>query len=177
MNVSIVARKIELTDAMRDYIAKAIEQLDKYNLDIIAVKSIVEGDNKHNKSRILVEFTIQMAHRETVVIKQVDQDFYAACDIAVERAKKVLRRYKDKVADKIHNHEVPHKAEADIPNVYSDVEEDEVVPASADVAKPMEVAEAVKYLKESNLMFVVFNDMDSKMRVLYRRKDGRFGIY
>ena len=177
MNVSIVTKKLDLTDAMRDYVNKSFDQYEKYNLDIIAVKCIIEGDNKHNKPQILVEFTIQMAHRDTVVIKQVDQDFYAACDIAMERAKKVLRRYKEKVSDKIHNHEVPHKMEADIPSLYSDIDEDEVVPAVADVDKPMDVADAVAHLKGSNLMFMVFNDLDSKMRVLYRRKDGRFGLY
>jgi putative sigma-54 modulation protein len=178
MNVSIVSKKLDLTEAMRDYVDKSFEQFEKYNLDIIAVKCIIEGDNKHHKPRILVEFTIQMAHRDTVVIKQVDQDFYAACDIALERAKKVLRRYKEKVNNKIHNHAMPlHKVEADIPNLYSDVEEDEVVPAVADVDKPMDVADAVAHLKGSNLMFMVFNDLDSKMRVLYRRKDGRFGLY
>lgn len=176
MNLSISSRKIELTDAMRAYIEKAFEQFDKYNLDIIAVKCVVEGDSKRNKPQIAVDFTIQMAHRDTVVIRHMEEDFYAACDVAMERVKKVLRRYKDRISDKIGK-EVPHKVEADIPNLFIDSEDDEVILASADVHKPMEVAEAVEHLKATNLMFVVFNDKDNRMRVLYRRKDGKFGLY
>lgn len=176
MNVSISSRKLDLTDAMREHIEKAIDQFTKYNLDIIAIKSVVEGDNKRNKPQFSIDFTVQMAHRDSVVIRHSETDFYAACDLAAERVKKVLRRYKDKISDKIGK-DIPHKVEADIPSVFMDNEEDEIVPASADLHKPMEIASALEHLKGTNLSFVVFNDMDNKMRVLYRRKDGRFGLY
>ena len=175
MNTSIVSRKIDLTDAMRDHIQNAIGQFEKYNLDIIAVKSIVSESKKNKKPGFEVEFTIQLAKRDTIVIKQVDQDFYAATDMAVERVKKVLRRYHEKMTDKIHSHD--NEKSADVPHIYSDVEEDEIVPAAADVDKPMEPAEAMQMLKDTNMMFLVFNDKDGKMRVMYRRKDGKFGLY
>lgn len=174
MNTSIVAKRVELTEPMQEYVGKAFEQLQKYNLDIIAVKTIVEGDSKHGKPSVFVEFTIQMAHKDTVVIKQGDKDFYAACDQAIERAKKVLRRYKDKVSDKIGK-DVPHKAEADIPSLYSDIEGEEVVATAPELI--LDPAEALTYIKESNLSFVVFNDRSAHLRVIYRRKDGRFGLY
>ncbi|GHS85636.1 hypothetical protein FACS1894103_7020 [Campylobacterota bacterium] len=174
MNTSIVAKRVELTEPMHEYVGKVIDQLQKYNLDIIAVKTIVEGDSKHGKPSVFVEFTIQMAHKDTVVIKQGDKDFYAACDQAIERAKKVLRRYKDKVSDKIGK-DAPHKFEADIPSLYSDVEGAEVVDTEAELT--FDPAEALTYIKESNLSFVVFNDLLGRLRVIYRRKDGRFGLY
>ncbi|GHV06115.1 ribosomal subunit interface protein [Campylobacterota bacterium] len=175
MNTSIVSKRIDLTESMHEYVGKAFEQLQKYNLDIIAVKTIIEGDSKHGKPSVFVEFTIQLAHKDTVVIKQGDKDFYAACDQAIDRAKKVLRRYKDKVSDKIGK-EVPHKSEADIPSLYSDNEESEVLETTPDFTFTTE--EAVAYLKETNLSFVAFSDKASgKLRVIYRRKDGRFGLY
>lgn len=178
MHLSISSRKLELTDAMRSYIEKAFEQFEKYNLDIIAVKCVVEGDSKRNVPQIAVDFTIQMAHHDTVVIRHMEDDFYAACDLAMERVKKILRRYKDRIVSERTSRDVPHKVEADIPNIFMDSDdEDEIVPASADVHKPMEIAEAVEHLKATNLMFVVFNDKDNRMRVLYRRKDGKFGLY
>ncbi|MDR0665047.1 MAG: ribosome-associated translation inhibitor RaiA [Helicobacteraceae bacterium] len=175
MNASIVARRLELTDAMREYVAKAVEQLEKYNLDIIAVKTIVEDEGKRGKTAALVEFTIQLAHRDTIVIKQTDKDFYAAVDFAIERAKKALRRYKDRVSDKIGK-EVPHKYEADIPALYSDIDDEEVIEAAPEFSFSRD--EALTYLKETGLSFVAFGDKESgKLRILYRRKDGRFGLY
>ncbi|MDR0747204.1 MAG: ribosome-associated translation inhibitor RaiA [Helicobacteraceae bacterium] len=176
MNTGIVARRLELTDAMREYVEKAFEQFGKYNLNIIAVKAIIEDDNKHGKPSVQIEFTIHMAHRDTVVIKHADKDFYAACDLAADRAKKVLRRYKDKISDKIGK-ETPHKQlEADIPFVYSDTESNEVIETKPD--NKMSIQEATLFLRESNQSFLVFIDKDSgAMRVLYWRKDGRFGLY
>ncbi|MDR2034479.1 MAG: ribosome-associated translation inhibitor RaiA [Helicobacteraceae bacterium] len=175
MNASIVARKLELTESMREYIAKAVDQLEKYNLDIIAVKTIVEEDGKHGKPAVLVEFTIQLARKDTIVIKQTDKDFYVAADIAVERAKKALRRYKDRVSDKI-GLEVPHKYESDIPALYSDVESAEVIETAPEFS--FTIDEALAYVKETSVSFVAFSEKNSgKLRALYRRKDGRFGLY
>lgn len=54
--------------------------------------------------------------------------------------------------------------------------EDEIVPTEL-VYKPQEVAEVLEKLKESTKVFDVFYDNDGKMRVLYKRADGRFGLY
>jgi len=175
MNVSVVARKIELTDAIRSHVEAAMEQFEKYGMDIIACKAIISEERSDRKAVNAIEFTIQLAGRDTIVIKQNDKDLYAAVDIAVERAKKVLRRYHDKITDK--SREIPEKTPSAVPEVYSDVEGDEVVPAALDIDKPVEVEEAVEFLTKTNLMFVVFDDMDNNRRVLYRRKDGKFGLY
>lgn len=178
MNTSIVSRRIELTDPIREYIESALSQLDKYNLDIIAAKAIVSDTKKDKKEAFELEFTIQLAKRDTVVIKQVDKDLYAAIDLAIERVKKVLRRFKEKVNNKIHSHtndKTP--SDADIPDLYNDMDEMEVVPAALDNDKPMEIEEAMKILEAGDLMFFVFDDLEGKRRTIYRRKDGRFGLY
>lgn len=54
---------------------------------------------------------------------------------------------------------------------------DEIVPTELELYKPLEIDEAVNKLKESTDQFLVFNDMDAKMRVLYKRKDGKFGLF
>ena len=177
MNTSIVSRRIELTDPIRDYVESAFSQLDKYNLDIIAVKAIISDTKKDKKEALEIEFTIQLAGRDTVVIKQVDKDLYAAIDIAIERAKKVLRRYKEKVSNKIHSHSNEKSMDNDIPQLYSDVEDGEIVPSALDIDKPVDVEEALEFIKKGNMMFVVFDDLDGKRRTIYRRKDGRFGLY
>ena len=56
-------------------------------------------------------------------------------------------------------------------------EVDEIVPTELDLYKPLEIDEALNKLKESTDQFLVFNDMDAKMRVLYKRKDGKFGLF
>ena len=37
--------------------------------------------------------------------------------------------------------------------------------------------EYLEYLKSSNKYFIIFEDRAGKIRVLYKRSDGRFGLY
>ena len=168
MNVSIVGRHLDLTDAMKSTINSVIDDIQKYNLDLIAVKVIV-AQNK--KSEFKVEFNVQVANKGAVVITQKDKDFYRACDFAKDRVEKVLRRYHDKI--------VSHRVKQDIPAIIVDGSgsDDELVPVDLAAEKPMSVDEALAEFKQTNEMFFVFKDVGGDTRILYRRKDGKFGLY
>jgi len=44
--------------------------------------------------------------------------------------------------------------------------------------KPLDFDEAIEALKaEKKRQFIVFNDHDGIMRVMYKRADGKFGLY
>ena len=88
--------------------------------------------------------------------------------------KKVLRRHHDKVTG--------YRAKAEeTPSVKEVAEKidgvDEIVPMELDLYKPMEIEEALEKLKESGQQFLVFNDQEAKLRVLYKRTDEKFGLY
>ena len=174
MNTSIVGKQFELTDAIKGYVESAIDTLGKYNLDIISAKAVISADEKKGKKGFSVEFAINLAHMNTVVIKQKDKDLYAAIDIAIDRAQKVLRRHHDKVT---HKRNKPEEEPA-IEEIIQAVEGvDEIVPMELDLYKPLEIEEALEKLKDSGAQFLVFNDSDAKMRVLYKRSDEKFGLY
>ena len=180
MNLSLVGRQLELTDAIKTHIESAVESLKKYNLDIIAVRVAVSSDDRGGKKGFSVEFSINLPHKNTIVVKQKDKDMYAAVDIAIERAQKVLRRHADKI--KAHKAiKVSEFANLSIPSIDDeleiDEEVDEIVPMELDLYKPMDIEEALDMLKESNMQFYIFNDKDDKTRVLYKRKDNRYGLY
>ena len=165
MNVSIVGRHLDVTDGMKSAINSVLEDIQKYNLDIISAKVIVE-ENK--KGEFKVEFNVQVANKGGVVITQKDKDFYKACDFAKDRLEKVLRRYHDKL--------VSHRIKEDIPAIMTE-EDDEIVPVDLAAEKPMSVDEAIEEFKQTNEAFMVFKDTEGDIRVIYRRKDGKFGLY
>jgi putative sigma-54 modulation protein len=165
MNVSIVGRHIDVTDGMKAAINAVIDDIKKYNLDIISSKVVVE-ENK--KGEIKVEFNVIVADKGSVVITQIDKDFYKAVDFAKDRLEKKLRRYHDKL--------VSHRIKEEIPAVVVD-EVDEIVPVDLMAEKPMTVDEALAEFKQTNEAFMVFKDLGGDTRVLYRRKDGKFGLY
>jgi len=116
--------------------------------------------------------------KNTIVITQNDKDVYAAIDLAIERVKKALRRH----ADKIKNHRIMSfkdlGVEAEAVSEYNADEEVEIVPMDLELHKPLDFDEAIDALKaEKKRQFIVFNDSTGNMRVMYKRADGKFGLY
>jgi len=180
MNKHIVGRHFELTDPIKEYVEIAINGLDKYNLDIISATTLISGDEKGGKKGFSVEFVIKLKEKYTIVITQRDKDVYAAIDIAIERVKKSLRRH----ADKIKDHKIMSFKDLGADAVaIGDMDEldssdEEIVPMDLELHKPMDFDDAIIALKEEKKrQFIVFNDNDGLMRVMYKRADGKFGLY
>ena len=180
MNTGIVGRHIDLTDSIKDYINSSIDVFKKYNLDIISVNATISQEEKNSKKAFTFEFTLNIAHLDTIVIKQKDKDLYAAIDIAVDRVSKVLRRHHDKI--------IGHKATKLTEVAASEIQdkialelerfEDEIAPVRLTSYKPMDIEEALEELKASTAQFKVFMDKDDNMRVLYKSSvQGKFGLY
>lgn len=177
MNVSITGRHLELTDAIKAHINTSIETLSKYHMDIISVNVIASAQTKKGKEHTVVEFVINLAHKNSIVIKQNDQDLYAAVDLAIARAQKAMRRMHDRDTDhhKVGLNEV--KAENVDVKEAAEAMEDEIVPVELDLYKPREVEDVLEDIKENKKLFEIFIDNEGKTRVLYKRNDGRFGLY
>ena len=113
------------------------------------------------------------------MIKQRDDDLYAAIDVAANRAQKALRRHHERIRD--HKKVGINEAKAASKDINMSEErealEDEIVPHDLELHKPQEVADVLENLKDTDKQFEIFNDIDGKTRVLYKRKDGRFGLY
>ena len=177
MNKSITGRHFDLTDSIKAYADTAIDTIDKYHLDIISASTVISANEKHGKKGFVVEFIINLKDKNTIVITQVDKDVYAAIDLAIERVKKSLRRH----ADKIKGHRIMSfkdmDADADAVTEF-DVEDVEIVPMDLELHKPLDFDEAIQALRdESKRQFIVFNDNEGLMRVMYKRADGKFGLY
>ena len=177
MNKSITGRHFELTEPIKTYADTLIDGLEKYHLDIISANTVISANEKHGKKGFVTEFIINLKDKNTIVITQVDKDVYAAMDLAIERVKKSLRRHSDKIKDhKIMSfRDLGAEAEAVSELTTQDVE---IVPMDLELHKPLDFDEAIEALQaEKKRQFIVFNDNEGLMRVMYKRADGKFGLY
>ena len=177
MNKSITGRHFELTEPIKNYAETLIDSLEKYHLDIISANTVISASEKHGKKGFVTEFIINLKDKNTIVITQVDKDVYAAMDLAIERVKKSLRRHADKIKDhKIMSfRDLGEEAEAVSELTTQDVE---IVPMDLELHKPLDFDEAIEALQaEKKRQFIVFNDNEGLMRVMYKRADGKFGLY
>ena len=177
MNKSITGRHFELTEPIKAYAEAAIDSLEKYHLDIISASTVISASEKNGKKGFVTEFIINLKDKNTIVITQVDKDVYAAMDLAIERVKKSLRRHADKIKDhKVMSfRDLGEEAEA-VSELTT--EEVEIVPMDLELHKPIDFDEAIEALQaEKKRQFIVFNDNEGLMRVMYKRADGKFGLY
>ena len=177
MNTSITGRHFELTEPIKAYADAAIDSLNKYHLDIISANTVISANEKNGKKGFATEFIVNLKDKNTIVITQNDKDVYAAMDLAIERVKKALRRH----SDKIKNHRVMSFADLGLEAeavTELDTDEIEIVPMDLELHKPLDFDEAIEALKaEKKRQFIVFNDEEGLMRVMYKRADGKFGLY
>jgi len=166
MNVTIVGRNIDLTEAMKDHINKVISETEKYNLGIMHSIVTVEKDKKDFFN---VEIIMNIPNKGTAVVHYKDKDMYAALDKAKDKLEKLLRRYHDRITE--------HRKTDRIEEIIVENEEDEVIEMPLDVEKPLSIDEAIEEYKKSGLYFMVFKDTNDEKRVIYRRKDGKLGLY
>ena len=172
MNTSIIGKNIDLSDGIKSAVEGSFETFKKYNLDIISAKAIITCEDKNK--RYCVEFLLNIAHNNSVIIKQYDKDTYSSIDEAASRVHKKLR--------KIHEIEVDHKSLSLGEALASDSQdsfEDNLV--SMDIEANyhhIELKDAISILSNvSEQNFLVYTDLEDKVRVLYKRLDSKLGLY
>lgn len=177
MNISLTGKNVDLTDAIKAHMTTSIETLNKFNMDIISVNVVASTQTRKGKEHSFVEFVINLAHKNSIIIKQNDGDLYAAIDLATSRAQKAMRRKHDK--DSGHYKVGINEDKATTVDVKetSEAMEDEIVPVELDLYKPREVEDVLSDLKDSDKIFEIFLDNENKTRVLFKKSNGTFGLY
>ena len=102
---------------------------------------------------------------------------YAAIDLATARAQKAMRRMHHKDTDYAKPGINETKNEVVDIKEATEALEDEIVPVELVLYKPREVEDVLQDIKESAKLFEIFLDNEGKTRVLYKRNDGKFGLY
>ncbi len=166
MNTTVVGRNVELTEAMKDHVRKVIDEIEKYNLGIMHSVVTIEKDKRDFFD---VEIIMNIPEKGTAVVHFKDKDMYAALDKAKDKLEKLLRRYHDKKTN--------YKQKDRLEELIVEEAQDEIVEMPLDIEKPLSIEEAIEEFKNSGLYFMVFRDVNGEKRVIYRRKDGKLGLY
>ena len=173
MEIIIRGDKIEVTAAMKDYINEKLKRLEKYleNSDSVRANVVVKVKG-HMQT---VEITIPL-HNFIIRSEETQDDFYASVDKAIDVIERQIRKNKDRL-DKKYRGLPKFEMSFDF-----DAEEDEentskIVKRKDIDMKPMDEEEAIIQIELLNHDFFVFKNIDEDcVSVLYKRKDGSYGI-
>jgi ribosomal subunit interface protein len=172
MNITLRGDKIKITDAMKDYANEKLERINKYLDDSSNVNAnvVVKVENYKQK----VEVTIPLKNF-ILRSEEVQDDFYAAMDVTVDKIERQIRKNKTKLQSK------KVKDYKEIVFDYIETEEDEeeeiIVKRKKIDVKPMSEEEAIIQMELLGHQFYLFKDADTlKPSVVYKRNDGQYGI-
>jgi len=175
MKIEITARHFELTEAIKKYVIKKVQSFNKYFKSIIDVYVILSLENN---IRHIAEIIVT-ARDTKFVAKEHTEDLYASVDKAVETIKKQLEHHKEKVK----GHHLKHRKQKPLPSSIQkegseNKKKPQIILNRGFLNKPMDVEEAAMELELQGYNFLVFKDStdNDRIKVIYKRKDGDFGL-
>jgi len=190
MSITVTGRKMNVTDALRQYaeekIGNSMKVMDIDPLDAEVVLSVKKNPSIANPCKC--EVTIR-TKGHVVHVEESEIDMYAAIDIAAAKVLRQLRKFKTRVVDRkvragAHGDAGSIKdlaagtGDLDLDAIMADLSaDDEVVRTKIIEFEPMTEEEALVKIDLLGHDFFVYTDRDtSNVCVLYRRTDGGYGL-
>lgn len=175
MKFTIRGENVSVTDALREYIEKKISKLERY-FDSPTNSEVHVNLKVYNDTQA-IEVTIPM---KSLLLRAEEQhaDMYAAIDLVVEKLERQVRKYKTRVNRKARqNGGVRQMFSAAVETKMEEDDDFQVVRTKRFSLKPMDVTEAILQMDMLGHNFFVFSDAEtSNTNVVYRRKDGKYGL-
>lgn len=178
MNYNIRGNKLEVTEAIREYVIKKLSKLERYFDTTPSSDVNVRLSVYNNEQRI--EVTIPMPQ---LVLRAEEHhaDLYAAIDLVVNKLERQIRKYKTKINRKFRQEGSPKYVFAELEKEAQKEREEEseleIVRTKRFNLKPMDSEEAILQMDMLDHAFFVFTNAEtSETNVVYRRKDGRYGL-
>ena len=174
MQVSVIGRHIEVTDALKQYATEKFGRLEKYlpqKVQAVITLSVVKKVHHTAEAAIKSNGLLIQASEET-------EEMYSAIDLLVEKIERRVRRYKEKLVD--HKHHAAGRTEGPEAEASTSRTEDripQIIKTKRFDLKPMQPEEAVMQMELLDKEFFIFSNAgNGQINVIYKRKDGNVGL-
>lgn len=176
MQITVTFRHMDTAHGLRNYVEEKVARVKKYiNRPIEA--NVILSLEKH---RHIAEISI-IANRVVINGKEEAGDMYSSIDLVMDKIERQLRKYKERL--KKHKNintnikNLSGRINVLTPESLEEEGEPRVIKSENFSIKPMFVEEAAMQLELSNYEFLLFtNAASGKVTVIYRRKDGNYGL-
>jgi putative sigma-54 modulation protein len=175
MKFEYTGRHVDVTPALRTHVEEHFQKLDHIFTDSTASAHIImEVEKNRQTGEVLVHW-----REHTLTATDTNADMYLALTRAIAKIEKQALKLKKKIIDR---KQAAKRAAVVAPQpdgheVVASPNTPRIINARRYVVKPMTAEEASMRLAGENDQFVVFRDADTnRIGVLYKRKDGNFGL-
>ncbi len=183
MNLTVKGRNLTLTEAVGAYAEEKIGRLSKYLAN--GSRCEVELWTEKNPSipaNQVVEVTI-FTKGPVIRAREASPDMYTSIDLVFAKLERQVKKYRGKLVARSQGaHKETFVSEGfEIPEETEELEEESTVPRIVKtkqfMIKPMAPEEAALQLELVGHDFYVFTNSETdEMAVVYRRRDGNYGL-
>ncbi len=173
MKYIINGRNLEVTDRLRNQVEKKLNKLDRF----FNPETVVHVTLSLQKDVQKIEVTIPV-RGNIIRAEQESSDMYVSIDLVEEVIERQLKRYKTKLVNRKQNADSFTAAFLEEEDVLPEEEEGiRIVKTKRFAMKPMDAEEACLQMELlGHSFFVFFNTDTNQTNVVYKRKDGTFGL-
>jgi putative sigma-54 modulation protein len=162
MNIIVTGRHLEVTPALKDYAEKKIKRFDRYLSNITEAVVTLSVEKYRHKVEVLLKVNGVLIQAEGIT-----GDVYSSIDEVAEKLDRQIKKYKEKL--------VSHRKSEGKAAIPMDV--GRIIKNKRFELKPMSPDEAAMQMELLDKDFFVFtNDNSGDINVIYRRRDGNFGL-
>ena len=173
MRYTITGRNIEITDGLKKAVEEKLHKLGKYFTEDTEAKITLSVQKEAHK----IEVTIP-TKQGLIRAEEVSEDMYVSIDKVEDNIERQIKKFKNKLVDRKQSG--VSFSELFINEEDSDVEEEDeikIVKTKRFSIKPMDPEEACLQMELLAHDFYVFrNAISDEICVVYKRKDGKYGI-
>ena len=169
MKLQFIGKNIEVTNALKEITAKKFETLDTF------FSKDIEGKVTYSavKNDKIFEATIYLPNSTILRAEESTNDMYTSIDIVLDNLERQIRKNKTKLQKKYQALETIRFEKIAEPLE----EESKIVRVKKFDVATMSEEEAILQIELLNHDFFIFkNAKDYKTNVLYKRKDGNYGL-
>ncbi len=169
MKIIITGRKIDISAGIRSFTEKKLQKLDKF-FDEQAEAQVTLSVEKDRQTAELTIYFGGFVYRA----EDTSEDMYASIDRAIDLIERQIRKNKTRLEKKLRGgaFDVPAQDAQD-----TEEKEFKIVKSKKHALKPMSPEEAILQMNLLGHEFFVFhNDETDKIDIVYKRKDGNYGL-
>lgn len=172
MQTTVTFKHIDPSEHLKAYVSDKLDRFDKY-LDNPAEANVVLTVEKF---RHIAEINIA-GDKLTIIASEETNDMYAAIDMALDKLEKQIKKSKQKIRERRSASKNRNRSKLEETDILPDEDAERQIKIRNIEYKPMDIEEAVLQMDLIEDNFLVFtNARSDRVNVLYRRKDGHYGL-
>lgn len=170
MRYTVNGKNIEVTKALKEAAVSKLEKFEKYFSEDTEAQVTMSVLKKNH----IIEVTIPIKG-SVIRAEEEAENMYAAIDLVVDVLETQLLRHKKKLINR-HRHHGTFRTTF-VEELHEEDEGIHIVKSKSFPVKPMDAEEACMEMELLGHSFFVFRDSESdEINVVYKRKDGQFGL-